>query len=133
MTDATWQVSCVLVAAHNLLAIALHPASFNVANALRAAGDVRFTMAVGIASLVICRLGVAWGLGVLGGWGIYGVWAGMGADWLARAIAFSLRWKSHAWERNDVIGEPVGNPAQSEPPVEHEPAVAIYYKEESYA
>lgn len=133
VTDATWQVSCVLIAAHNLLAIALHPASFNVANALRAAGDVRFTMAVGIASLVICRLGVAWGLGVLGGWGVYGVWAGMGVDWLARAIAFSLRWKSHAWERNNVIGEPAGNPAQSEPPAEHEPAVAIYYKEESYA
>lgn len=103
VADDTWSIACMLIVAHNLMAIALHPASFNLSNALRAAGDVTFTMVVGIASLFICRLGVAWGLGVVCGWGIYGVWAGMGADWLARAIAFTLRWSSGAWEHSRVI------------------------------
>lgn len=103
VTDVTWSVACVLIIAHNLMAIAFHPAAFNLANALRAAGDVTFTMVVGIASLVICRLGCAWGLGVVAGWGIYGVWLGMGADWLARSVAFGLRWRSGAWEGRAVI------------------------------
>ncbi|MDE8702688.1 MATE family efflux transporter [Adlercreutzia equolifaciens] len=103
VTDATWSLSCVLIVTHNLMAIALHPASFNLANALRAAGDVTFTMVVGIASLIICRLGTAYLLGVVASWGIYGVWLGMGADWLARSVAFGLRWRSHAWESRKVI------------------------------
>lgn len=100
--NEAWSIACVLIVAHNLMAIALHPASFNLANALRAAGDVRFTMIVGIGSLAICRLGCAWGVGVVAGWGIYGVWLGMGADWLARAIVFGLRWRSRAWEGRSV-------------------------------
>ena len=106
VADETWGIACALIIAHNLMAIALHPASFNLANALRATGDVTFTMIVGIASLVVCRLGCAWLVGVAAGWGIYGVWLGMGADWLARAIAFSLRWRSHAWEARNLIDEP---------------------------
>ena len=103
VTDATWQIACVLITTHNLMAIAFHPTSFNLANALRAAGDVTFTMVVGIASLILCRLGCAYFVGVIAGWGIYGVWLGMGADWLARSIAFGLRWKSGVWERKSVI------------------------------
>ena len=103
VTDATWSVACVLIIAHNLMAIAFHPAAFNLANALRAAGDVTFTMVVGIASLIICRLGTAYLVGVVAGWGIYGVWLGMGADWLARSMAFGLRWRSGAWEGRAVI------------------------------
>ncbi len=109
VTDTTWSVACVLIVAHNLMAIALHPASFNLANALRAAGDVTFTMVMGIASLIVCRLGTAYLVGVVAGWGIYGVWLGMGADWLARAIAFGLRWRSGAWEGRAVIGGEKGS------------------------
>lgn len=100
--DEVWSIACALIVAHNLMAIAFHPAAFNLAGALRAAGDVRFTMVVGIASLMVCRLGCAWGVGVVAGWGIYGVWLGMGADWLARSIAFGLRWRSRAWEGRAV-------------------------------
>lgn len=125
VTDAAWEVACVLIIAHNLMAIALHPASFNLANALRAAGDVTFTMVVGIASLILCRLGTAYLVGVVAGWGIYGLWLGMGADWLARAIAFGLRWRSGTWEGRAVIEDKASAPtSQGRSDEKISPAVA---------
>ena len=53
------QLAAPLIVVHNLLAIALHPASFNLANSLRAADDVKYTMYVGVFSMVVFRLGSA--------------------------------------------------------------------------
>ncbi|MFR1904473.1 MAG: MATE family efflux transporter [Clostridium neonatale] len=55
----------ILVMIHNCCAIFLWPASFTLANALRAAGDVRFTMVISISSLFIFRISFAYILGVL--------------------------------------------------------------------
>ena len=71
LSEETYRLTCILVVMHNLFAMALHPTSFNLSNSLRAAGDARFTMYVGIA---------------------------MGADWLARSAAFVLRYKSGRWK-----------------------------------
>ena len=53
-------------------------------NALRAANDVRFTMAVSIASMAVWRLGLSYVLGVHFGMGALGVWIAMIADWVCR-------------------------------------------------
>lgn len=94
----TLRLASVLIFAHNLLAFLLHPTSFNLAGSLRAAGDARYTMEVGIGSMVVFRLGTALLLGKRLGLGIFGVWAAMGMDWLARSIAFLLRWRSGRWQ-----------------------------------
>lgn len=133
VTDATWSVACVLIIAHNLMAIAFHPAAFNLANALRAAGDVTFTMVVGIASLIICRLGTAYLVGVVAGWGIYGVWLGMGADWLARSVTFSLRWRSGAWEGRAVIKTAKGTADKRKPSTSVKPTQDALRIEETRA
>lgn len=90
-------LAAILILSHNLLAFLLHPTSFNLANSLRAAGDARYTMSVGIGSMVIFRLGTAILLGKWLGLGIFGVWAAMGMDWLARSVSFLLRWRSGKW------------------------------------
>ena len=92
-----------LVVLHNLLALAFHPTSFNLPNSLRAAGDVRYTMMVGIGSMMIFRLGSALLLGDVLGWGVTGVWIAMGLDWLARSIAFCIRYHSQKWRQMQVI------------------------------
>ncbi len=101
MSDATYTLTFHLILIHN--ALALHPTSFNLANAIRAAGDVRYTMWVGIASMLVFRLGCAFLFGVGLGWGIYGVWLAMGADWLGRSIAFLFRYHSGKWLRHRAI------------------------------
>lgn len=85
------------------LAFALHPTSFNLANSLRASGDVRNTMYIGIGSMVVFRLGTAMLLGVLCGFGVYGVWAAMGMDWLTRSVASVIRYKSGKWRQMKTI------------------------------
>lgn len=103
LSDETYTLSRTLILLHNLLALLLHPTSFNLSNSLRAAGDARFTMYVGIASMLVFRIGVAVLFGIGFELGILGVWIAMGADWIARSAAFVFRFKSGKWERFRVI------------------------------
>lgn len=99
----TRQLSLFLIHSHNLMATVLHPTSFNLANSLRAAGDVKFTMVIGIASMVVFRLGTAWLFGIVLNYGILGVWLAMGMDWLGRSVAFTLRFKQGKWKKLRMI------------------------------
>lgn len=99
----TLRLAALLIILHNALAIALHPTSFNLANSLRAAGDVKFTMYVGIGSMVAFRLGSAVLFGIVLQWGVMGVWIAMGMDWLARSVAFAIRYRSKKWMAYQVI------------------------------
>ncbi len=105
LSDEAYRFACILIVLHNILAIFLHPTSFNLANSLRAAGDVRFTMVIGIGSMLIFRLGSGILFGVIMGLGVIGVWMAMGMDWLARSVAFTLRYKSGKWEKMKIISE----------------------------
>ena len=99
----TLRLAALLIVLHNALALLLHPTSFNLANSLRAAGDARFTMIVGICSMIVFRLGSALLFGKLLRLRIVGVWIAMGMDWLARSIAFSIRYKSGKWKEKRAI------------------------------
>ena len=81
----------------------LHPAGFALPNALRAAGDVRFTMAVSVFSLWMFRLLAGYVLAVHWGMGIFGVYLGMYIDWIFRAVCFLLRCRGESWTRKRVI------------------------------
>lgn len=98
LSHETMRYAAILIVMHNILATALHPTSFNLANSLRAAGDVKFTMFVGIGSMVVFRLGSAVLFGMVLHWGIIGVWTAMGMDWLARSVAFVWRYRQGKWQ-----------------------------------
>lgn len=103
LSAEAYRYSCILIVVHNMLAILLHPTSFNLANSLRAAGDVRFTMVVGISSMLLFRLGSGILFGVVLHLGVIGVWMAMGMDWLVRSIAFTLRYKGGKWKTMKII------------------------------
>lgn len=103
VSDETWRYTCILVIMHNALAAALHPTSFNLSNTLRAAGDVNYTMYAGIASMIVFRLGSAVLFGIVLDLGVIGVWIAMGSDWLARSVAFWLRYRSGKWKQFRAI------------------------------
>lgn len=103
LSDEAYYYSCILIVLHNMLAILLHPTSFNLANSLRAAGDIRFTMMVGIGSMLLFRLGSGILFGVFLNLGVIGVWMAMGMDWLARSVAFVFRYKSGKWKTIKII------------------------------
>jgi Na+-driven multidrug efflux pump len=83
---------------HASLAIFFWPVSFVLPNALRAANDVKFTMWVGILSMLACRIIGSWVLCVHFGWGATGVWIAMVTDWVCRTSFFVPRVISGKWK-----------------------------------
>lgn len=103
LSDEAWRLTVWLVVIHEGVAMLLHPLSFNLPNTLRAAGDVRYTLAVGAFSIVFCRLLGAYLLGVVLGWKIIGVWVAMCVDWVFRSTFFIARYKSGTWMRIHLV------------------------------
>lgn len=93
----------ILVIMHNIMAFALHPTSFVLPNGLRAAGDVKYSMVVGIVSMILFRLGFAYIFGIIFNLGIIGVWIAMGADWTGRSVLFMIRFISGKWKQFRVV------------------------------
>ena len=77
--------------------------SFIPAYGLRAAGDMRFCMAVSSSSMWLCRLVIATVLIRGFGFGPIGVWIGMFSDWTVRAVVYALRLRSGRWATKKVI------------------------------
>ncbi len=88
------QLSCL----HAAMGILFWPLSFVLPNALRAANDVKFTMWVGIGSMLVCRIFGSWVLCVQLGLGALGVWIAMIIDWLCRISFFVPRAISGKWK-----------------------------------
>ena len=93
----------ILVIMHNVMAFALHPTSFVLPNGLRAAGDVKYSMYVGIGSMIVFRLGTAVLFGIIFNLGIIGVWIAMGSDWMCRSVFFMIRFIKGKWKNFKVI------------------------------
>lgn len=68
-----------------------------VINALRAAGDARYPVAVGAASLLIVLAGGSWLLGSHFGLGLPGIWIAYAADEWLRGLLMWRRWATLAW------------------------------------
>ncbi len=92
-----------LILVYTIVCAFFWSASFALPNALRAAGDVRFTMIVSALSMLIFRIGFSYLLVQSFGMGVMGVWIAMMIDWFARSTAFFARYKSGRWERRKVL------------------------------
>lgn len=68
-------------------------------NALRAAGDVRFPLYIGLFSMWFFSVGMSWFLGIHLGWQLTGIWIALGLDECFRAVGMQIRWKKEQWVR----------------------------------
>lgn len=98
LSPETEELAYRLVMMHSFFAIFMWPLSFVLPNALRAASDAKFTMWVGIASMLIMRIGLSWVLCVQLEWGATGVWIAMIMDWVMRISLFLPRTLSGKWK-----------------------------------
>ena len=92
-----------LVLIHNIFNATVFPFGGALPNGLRAAGDVRFTMIVGVASTVCVRLLLSVVFGIWMNLGVIGIAWAMVCDWIARAIIFTLRWRRGKWKTMRVV------------------------------
>lgn len=68
-------------------------------SALRAAGDVRFPLYIGLFSMWFFSVGFTWLLGIRMGLGLVGVWIAIGLDECFRALGMQIRWSKGSWMR----------------------------------
>lgn len=87
----------------SITALPIWPLSFTLPNALRGAGDAKFTMLVSILSMWLCRIVVSYALIMWFDFGILGVWIGMFVDWYVRGISYFLRFISKKWLTKKII------------------------------
>ena len=71
--------------------------SFALPAALRAAGDAKYTMTVGVLSMWIVRLIGGVVLAIPCGFGMVGVWYAMLIDWAVRSYFYISRYQSTRW------------------------------------
>jgi putative MATE family efflux protein len=74
-------------------------------NSLRAAGDARFPVYIGVFSMVMMSLPLGYFLVFEMGLGLAGVWLAIAADEWTRGIIMFFRWRSRAWEKHALIKE----------------------------
>ena len=98
LSGETRELAMQLSTIHASLAILFWPVSFVLPNALRAANDVKFTMWVGIGSMLVCRIFGSWLLCVHFGMGAVGVWIAMTTDWVCRTSFFVPRMIGGKWK-----------------------------------
>ncbi|WP_367925496.1 MATE family efflux transporter [uncultured Ruthenibacterium sp.] len=103
LSAETAALATTLVWIHDGFAMLLWPASFTLPNALRAAGDVRYTMSVSIFSIWAFRFGFGYLLGAQMGMGAVGIWIAMLLDWSFRGVCFIVRFARGKWKEKKVI------------------------------
>lgn len=97
LSPETMELANRLLVYNCICCMFVQPLAFGQAHALRAAGDVRFTMIVAICSMWICRIFMAYVLADHMGMGVMGVWIAMTMDWVVRAFFFTTRVHTGKW------------------------------------
>jgi Na+-driven multidrug efflux pump len=89
-----------------LLTIILEPGrSFNlvIISSLRAAGDVKFPVYMGILSMWGVGVTISYFLGIEAGLGLVGVWISFIADEWLRGLLMLWRWRSKIWQKKSFV------------------------------
>lgn len=71
--------------------------------AFRAAGDIKYAMVLTIASMFICRVGLAYLLNSLFPLGLLSVWLGMFTDWAVHSICNTIHLRKGKWLTKRLI------------------------------
>lgn len=104
LSDETADLVAVLVIIHNIFNALFYPLSGALANGLRAAGDVRYTMYVSVFSTIGCRVVFSILFGIFLDLGVIGIAFAMCLDWMIRAMFFWIRFRRGKWKEFRVIG-----------------------------
>ena len=103
LSDEAADLVVILVIIHNIFNALFYPLSGALANGLRAAGDVKFTMYVSIFSTIGCRVLFSILFGIWMNLGVIGIAFAMCVDWMIRAAFFWTRFRRGKWKEFRVI------------------------------
>ncbi|MEK5490284.1 MATE family efflux transporter [Paenibacillus sp. FSL R7-0297] len=86
-----------------------------IINSLRASGDAKFPVYMGLISMVCMSLPLGYFLVFTLDLGLAGVWLTTAFDEWVRAVIMYFRWKSRAWEKHGLIQHEPAEPLSTAP------------------
>jgi putative MATE family efflux protein len=92
-----------LVWAHAIVEIIIWPLAYTLPVTFRAAGDARFPMVIGTASMIFCRILLSYVFALHFGMGMFGTWVAMFFDWAVKALIFCIRYIKGSWTKYQAI------------------------------
>ena len=93
----------VLVTIHTIWTILLGTTSGPLPSAIRAAGDIRFTLLMSVCSLLIGRLFFSFVFALWLDFGIVGMWLAMGTHWSMNSFPALWRFRSGKWRNRKLV------------------------------
>lgn len=99
----TINIATVILQIYLIGTITAYPFSFTLPQALRGAGDTKFTMEVSLFAMFAIRIGFAYLLAKGFNMGIYGVWTAMVVEWFFKGAIFFVRYKKDKWQSIKVV------------------------------
>lgn len=103
LTEETRSITITIMTMECVAVSLLHAPAFVLPTCMRAAGDAKFTMFVGVTSMFLARVVMAYVLGTVFHMGVVGTRIGMYIDWIVRIIFFAWRYFSEKWENYRVV------------------------------
>lgn len=98
LTDKTKEIAVWMLLTHGVICTVFWPMGFTTANALKSAGDVKFTMMMSFACMWVFRVGGSYlFVKLFPQFGVMNVWFAMYCDWIARAIICYIRYRGDGW------------------------------------
>ncbi|MEJ6466841.1 MATE family efflux transporter [Fusobacterium ulcerans] len=91
-----------LVWAHAVMLV-IWPLGYTLPVTFRAAGDARFPMLISVASMIFCRIILAFVFSLYFEMGMLGTWTAMFVDWIVKAIIFVWRYLSGRWTKFHAV------------------------------
>ena len=105
LTDETFAIARTILSMECFAVAVLHPLAFVLPTGMRAAGDAKFTMYIGVGSMFAARVAGAYILGTVMGLGVVGTRIAMYIDWTIRIIFFVYRYHSGKWMNYRIVEE----------------------------
>ncbi len=103
LTDETRNIAFTILTMETVAVMALHAPAFVLPCCIRASGDAKYTMVVGVISMFMARCCGAYLFGTVLGLGVIGTRMAMYLDWFVRIIFFTIRYKSKKWMNYRLI------------------------------
>lgn len=103
LSNETYQIATTILMMECVAVSLLHAPAFVLPCALRASGDAKYTMIVGVTSMFIARVGCAYLIGSVMGYGVVGTRIAMYIDWVVRIAFFAWRYISNKWMEYRVV------------------------------
>lgn len=91
LTNATSHITIGLIRYNCLCGLTIWPLAFTLPNAIRASGNVIYTMGISLFSMWAFRIIFSWIAVKYFGYGIWAIYICFGIDWLFRTIAFLIK------------------------------------------